>query len=110
MVVRYLLQLEEVHNHDRDGETDHETVASFEMLDDAVAAMHAYLEDEYGPDLEDVFESVVTQRDAAFCGGVQVEAVGLEGDVMRLWIQEVPDRPRACRARAAPRTRTDEES
>jgi hypothetical protein len=94
MACRYLLQREDIHNHDQHGASSHNTVASFETLEEAVLAMNAYINDEYGPDLDDVFESVTTYCD----GGAMVEAVDHEGDEIRLWIQKVSDRPARPRA------------
>jgi hypothetical protein len=55
--------------------------------------------------LGSVFQSVTTYRDKEHCGGAMVEAVGREGDVTRLWIQQVADRParRATRGQRQPK-------
>jgi hypothetical protein len=87
--VVYVLQCDHVHNHD-DGGTDQESLAVYGNLEDALWALRRYLPEEYGHDYKTgVFVSVTEFRDDEHCGGVMIEAEDMEGDVLRLWIQEL---------------------
>ncbi len=87
----YVLNRETIHNHDRDGDKEHETLMWFTQLKDALKALETYLEKEYGNNYKtDVFESVRTYTGADYCGNIMIEAIDLEGDETLLWIQCVP--------------------
>ena len=89
----YVLQCETQHNHD-DGGVDRETRGVFATLESAIDAMRAYLPSEFGASYEtDVFETVDEEEDDESCCGFAVVAVDQEGDVIRLWIEEVPNTP-----------------
>ena len=92
----YVLKCETAHYHDDTG-VSQEVIGVFPSMELALEAMQRYLPDEYGEDFEDeVFESVETLRDGdaeECCGGVMIEAVDMEGDVTRLWVEEMRKGP-----------------
>lgn len=81
----YALQLENVRNHDGDGESsEFETIKVFDDIpSDLVAIRRNYLLVVYGED----YERVTVYKDESHCGGALLEAVDQEGVITRLWLQ-----------------------
>ena len=88
----YVLNVENEHNHDKCG-CDQKVVSVFGEINEAIEALHQYLPEEYGEDYKSIFQSVTVYKDIDLCGGMMIEAVDMEGDVIRIWIDEVKRKP-----------------